>query len=285
MRIIDTSEDIFRAYVAGQFDLEKWKAYLDAVVPGAKELCLADLEEVLQAGYSWETDFLPVLNAVVRNPGKRNETVENFRRLTALLDRRILERFHRTVDADLILYLGLCSGAGWVTAVRGRQTVLFGIEKIMELDWCGEDRMTGLIFHELGHVYQAQYGVLRRKAESPRDRFLWQLFTEGIAMVFEQEIAGDPQAFHQYDGSWKRWCDEHASLIRDSFQNDLDTMTPENQRYFGDWVRFHGRGDTGYYLGARFVRFLMETEDFDRLILWGIPEVSEGFERFMQLAL
>ena len=62
-------------------------------------------------------------------------------------------------------------------------------------------------------------------------------------------------------------------------------MTPENQRYFGDWVRFHGHGDSGYYLGARFVRFLLETEDFDRLILWGIPEVCEGFGRFMQLAL
>ena len=36
MRIIDTSEDIFRAYEADRFDLEKWKAYLDAAVPGAK---------------------------------------------------------------------------------------------------------------------------------------------------------------------------------------------------------------------------------------------------------
>lgn len=285
MRIIDTSEDIFRAYEAGQFDLEKWKTYLDAAVPGAKELCLADLEEVLQAGYSWEEDFLPVLNAVVREPEKRREAAQNFRRLTALLDRRIRERFHRTVDADLVLYLGLCSGAGWVTTIRGRQTVLFGIEKIMELDWCGENQMIGLIFHELGHVYQAQYGVLSRETESPRDRFLWQLFTEGIAMVFEQEIVGDPQSFHQYDSGWKQWCDEHAALIRDSFQNDLDSMTPDNQRYFGDWVRFHGRGDTGYYLGARFVRFLMETDDFDQLISRSIPEVREGFERFLQLAL
>ena len=285
LRVIDCSETLLSAFTAGRFDLERWKAYADAALPGVKDLCLADLEEVLHAGYSWEKDFLPVLNAVARETEKRRQAAENFRLLTKRLDRRILERFHRTVDADLILYLGLCSGAGWVTPVRGRQSVLFGIEKILELDWYGPDPMTGLIFHELGHVYQGQYGVLHRQTKTPRERFLWQLFTEGIAMVFEQEIAGDRQTFHQYDSGWRQWCGEHIALIRDSFHEDLDSMTPENQRYFGDWVRFHGRGDTGYYLGACFVRFLMETEDFDRLIQWDLPAVQEGFERFMQLAL
>ena len=58
-------------------------------------------------------------------------------------------------------------------------------------------------------------------------------------------------------------------------------MNHQNQRYFGDWVRFEGQGDTGYYLGARFVRFLMQSEPFDRLIAWDLPAVREGFERFL----
>ena len=58
--------------------------------------------------------------------------------------------------------------------------------------------MKALILHELGHLYQEQYGVLRREFSTGRDRFLWQLFTEGIAMVFEQETVGDPQFYHLY---------------------------------------------------------------------------------------
>ena len=57
-------------------------------------------------------------------------------------------------------------------------------------------------------------------------------------------------------------------------------MTRENQRYFGDWVRFEGRGDIGYYLGTRFVRFLLQNDSFDQLIQYDIEKVKEEFERF-----
>ena len=50
--------------------------------------------------------------------------------------------------------------------------------------------MIGLMIHELGHVYQSQYGSLSYQENSMAEKFLWQLFTEGVAMVFEQEIVG-----------------------------------------------------------------------------------------------
>ena len=186
---------------------------------------------------------------------------------------------------DIILYLGLCNGAGWVTKVSGKTTVLLGIEKIIELDWCDIDDMNGLILHELGHVYQAQYGVLNRQLSSSRDQFLWQLFTEGIAMVFEQEIVGDSDYYHQDRAGWKNWCSQNIRLIRQSFFNDLDTMTEANQRYFGDWVSFNGYGDAGYYLGTRFVRFLLGYDCFDNLILYDINDVRKGFEKFLEVKL
>ncbi len=285
MNIIDTSARIPGVFSAGCFDLEKWKAYMDAFIPGAKQMCLDDMQETVSAGFSWQDDYLPVLNAVARDPVRYRKAVESFRRVTERLDERVTEKFTRSLDVDIILYLGLCNGAGWVAAVGGRRTVLLGIEKIMELDWCGTDDMTGLIIHELGHVYQDQYGVLERNPEAGPDQFLWQLFTEGIAMVFEQEIIGDPEYFHQDRDGWKQWCDTHAALIRQSFDSDLESMTQENQRYFGDWVSFEGRGDTGYYLGARFVRFLLKDNSFDRLILCDIQEVRDGYRRFLQSSL
>jgi hypothetical protein len=249
-------------------------------VPGAKDLCLNDMQEGIDAGFPWETSYLPVLDAVIKDKTKFDQVIESFNLITENLEEKIVKRFGKSVDADVILYLGLCNGAGWVTLVDGKTTVLLGIEKILELNWQDINHMTGLIIHELGHAYQDQYGILKREFDNNPDKFLWQLFTEGIAMVFEQEIAGSPEYFHQYDEEWKKWCDKNIDLIRKSFSDDLECMTNENQRYFGDWVRFEGYGDTGYYLGARFVRFLLGSDTFNNIICYDINDVKTGFERF-----
>lgn len=281
MRIIDTTDAISAVFASGSFQLADWEVYMDASLPDAKTMCLEDMQECLDAGFSWEDDFLPVLNGVQENEEKRMTAIRSFHEVADQLDKRILGRFGRTLDVDLILYLGLCSGAGWVVSLGGRETVLLGLEKILELDWHGVNAMTGLILHELGHVYQAQYGVLRRDIEDLPRQFLWQLFTEGVAMVFEQETVGDPESFHQYDEDWKQWCSRHEDLLRRSFYEDLQTMKHENQRYFGDWVRFEGYGDTGYYLGARFVRFLLRSDSFDRVIRYDLGQVKDGYDRFL----
>ena len=281
MNIIDATKDILGVYEKDRFSLDKWKSYMESNVPKAKEKCLHDMEDSLHSGLSWDKDYLPVLNLVPHNIDKLAEITGSFYKVTDNLSEIISAKFGRSLDADIILYLGLCNGAGWVTEIDNRTTVLLGIEKIIELDWSSVDAMNGLILHELGHVYQAQFGVLHRETDSSRDGFLWQLFTEGIAMVFEQEIVGDPDYFHEDIGGWKEWCSRNLSLIKQSFYNDLDTMTRENQRYFGDWVRFNGYSDVGYYLGARFVRFLLESDSFDNLISYDIDDVRNGFEAFL----
>ena len=230
-----------------------------------------------------ETSF--VLNSVFQNIDKCNEIKQLFYKITENLSKTITEKYNKSLDADIILYLGLCNGARWVTTINGKTTVLLGVEKNIELNWCGVDAMNGLILHELGNAYQDQYGVLHRKNDSLRDRFLWQLFTEGIAMGFEQEIVGDPEYYHQDNAGWKNWCSQNIRLIRQSFFNDLDTMTEANQRYFGDWVSFNGYGDAGYYLGTRFVRFLLGYDCFDNLILYDINDVRKGFEKFLEVKL
>ena len=65
MRIIDTSIDFPSVYDAEQFNLDNWNNYIDKWIPGAKELCLSDMRDCINAGYSWSEDYLPVLNAVL----------------------------------------------------------------------------------------------------------------------------------------------------------------------------------------------------------------------------
>ena len=263
-----------------QFDLEKWKSYIDYSLPGAKNICLTDMKEGLDSGLLWKKDYLPVLNAVISNSEAIKNTVSSFHRVADTLEEKVISKFSRTVDVDIILYLGLCNGAGWVTPVDGRLSILLGIEKIIELNWSDPDAMNGLILHELGHVYQSQYGVLTRELSDSADRFLWQLFTEGVAMTFEQIIIGSFEYFHEDKNGWKTWCDANIKHIADSFKNDLHSMNRSNQKYFGDWVRFEGYPDTGYYLGARFVQFILKQDKFDNVINYDITAVRNAFEKF-----
>ena len=57
-------------------------------------------------------------------------------------------------------------------------------------------------------------------------------------------------------------------------------MDNQNQRYFGDWVDYCDKGDVGYYLGARFVHYLLESYKFDDLINLNIEKVCELFDQF-----
>lgn len=51
--------------------------------------------------------------------------------------------------------------------------------------------MSGLIYHELGHVYHKQFGRFQQHSDSDGRNFVWQLFAEGIAMYFEQVLVLD----------------------------------------------------------------------------------------------
>ena len=282
MVFLDLTADLDGLYPDGEFRLDNWKEWTNKRFPALTDLCLADLDESLAKGLSWEEDYLPVLNGLIGKPETVNRIRTSFASVCTGLEEKIRKAFGRVPDALVCLYPGLCNGAGWVTEVNGQTAVLLGIEKIAELDWCGKDDMNGLIVHELGHVYQKQFGVLSRTFGRTEDAFLWQLFTEGVAMVFEQEVIGNPSYFHQDRNGWKDWCAKHVKEIASDFVKDLPKMTGANQRYFGDWVSYRGQPDAGYYLGAEFVRHAMEKTSFDQLIGWTVEEVRDAFAAFLQ---
>lgn len=281
IRTIDASQAIPEIYTAAGFDYSKWEAYINAIYKDSAHIFTDEVKQYLESGqYTFEKDFLPILNAV---PGNPNLPIlrADFSAVTDGLDQRVTTCFGRTLDVDIVLYLGLCVAAGWVTRMDGGYVILLGVEKILELGWHGMDDMYGLIYHELGHVYQSQYGVLERESASSAENFVWQLFTEGIAMYFEQALTGDPRYYHQNKGGWLTWCEDHFQQLLSDFHADLPTMTQFTQRYFGDWCSYHGYGDTGYYLGARFVRYLTETRPFDGLLGLEIKEVYDLYTEFV----
>ena len=98
---------------------------------------------------------------------------DSFVAVTDKLAENIGRLFENGVETDIILYLGLCNGAGWATSLDGRDAVLLGIEKIIELNWQDESAMQALIFHEIGHIWHKTYGNLYRGRLGQRAKIHW----------------------------------------------------------------------------------------------------------------
>ena len=78
MNIISTYKDMESIFDTESINIENWKAYMDKCVPGAKEMCIADMQECVDAGFSWEKDFLPVLDFVRKNPVICEQAIKSF---------------------------------------------------------------------------------------------------------------------------------------------------------------------------------------------------------------
>ena len=205
IKIIDTFAQINDLFEDGKFILDKWKTYMNSIYDNAANLVIDDMKECLDSGdYVYEKDILPIINAVYRHPDLEL-LYSSFCRVTEGLNKKVLDCFGHDVDIDIVLYVGLCNGAGWVTNINDRDVILLGVEKILELNWLDEASMCGLIYHELGHAYHTQYGDFNQQSDISEQNFVWQLFTEGIAMYFEQILVNDFNYYHQDKNGWLEW--------------------------------------------------------------------------------
>ena len=281
IKIVDTYSQIKTLFNDGAFDIDKWELYVNAIYHNSAHIFKDDLREYLVSGsYVYEKDILPILNAVYENP-KLQTLYSSFCNITDDLNEKTLDCFGRELNVDIVLYMGLCNAAGWVTTINGQDVVLLGIEKILELNWCDVSSMYGLVYHELGHIYHKQHGIFYQCSNNSGRNFVWQLFVEGIAMYFEQTLVNNPNYYHQNTNGWLEWCDNHYKQILADFYSDLPTMTKSNQKYFGDWVSYHGKRDVGYYLGTKFVRQLCYKYDLTQLINLTIDNVFQEFSSFV----
>ena len=280
IKIIDTFSQIDSLFDNKTFNLKTWKKYINSIYDHASNIFENDLKEYLNSGnYVYEKDILPIINNVY-NHSSLKTLHASFISVTQNLNKRIMDCFEHEINIDVVLYVGLCNAAGWVTNINGKDVILLGIEKILELNWYDEDSMRGQIYHELGHVYHKQYGIFNQCSDNSSQNFIWQLFSEGVAMYFEQILVNDLNYYHQNINGWLNWCDTHFQQILADFQSDLPKMTRFNQKYFGDWVNYCGKGDVGYYLGTKFVQHLCGKYSFEYLIKMKIDDISQEFFKF-----
>lgn len=274
MKIIDTYCAACAVFSQGHFDLHVWRRYADGIAPGLAEKVEQDAYE-----YDYERDVLPVLERFFRSAEIRKQAHASFLSATHELQERIYKVLHTEIDVTLLLYLGLCNGAGWATDLHGRPAVLLGLEKIVELGWHTECAMAGLIYHELGHTWHMQQRHGKKEAKTPRDKALWQLYAEGVAMYCEQLLVGDFDFFHQDANGWLDWCRRNRAMLFAEYRRRVDAGESAAP-FFGDWNTFLGQADVGYYLGAEIAASLAEQYGLELLANLDLDIVYAEISKF-----
>lgn len=275
MRLWNTCESIVRQFSGRAFDLTAWREYAAQLSPELPAKCEEDA-----AMYDFGRDVLPVITAALENRDKLTQVRASFEAVAAELEERVHCLFgSREPEMTILLYLGLCNGAGWATTLDGRDAVLLGIEKIIELDWCDFEKLRALIYHEVGHIWHKTAGCLDFPVAGQREQSILQLYQEGVAMVCEQLLCGDDNYYHQDRNGWLAWCRKGEIGIRREYLNRLNAGK-STQDFFGDWCSYNGHADVGYFLGCQFVRDLLKHYSLEEVAALPYAVLDMAFERY-----
>lgn len=269
VRIIDTFQNIDMCFTDTEFSKEKWNQYISYYLPYAKEMIEKDGAE-----YNFEEDVLPVLNAVYDKKEEIIKLHDSFLRLMNNIEEKIRQKLQTTIDAVVVFYLGLCNGAGWVVSFSNMPHILLGIEKIIELNWYNENEMKGLIYHELGHVWHKQNRTVTFPSlNTSKDKALWQLYSEGIAMYCEQLLCDNDQFYHQNKNGWLNWCNENRILLFEEYIRVIENQE-SHQKFFGDWCNYLNVSDIGYYLGCELIKIACKTRTRSQILDLSLSEIE-----------
>ena len=272
MKIINTCDKIKSVFSDG-FSIDLWRKYAEEISKELPSKCENDAK-----GYDFNKSVLPVLEAAL-NEEKLDFVSRSFQTVIDTLNDNLSKLFDKEPDINIILYLGLCNGAGWATTLDGKDTVLLGIEKIIELDWGDETNMRALILHEIGHLWHKLNGNLHIPEYTKRRKGIAQLYCEGVAMVCEHILCGDDDFYHQNKDGWLDWCYKNENQIKREYLRRLDKKESV-QDFFGDWCSYNGYSDVGYFLGCRFVEYLMKTYSLKEIANMKYRALNKAFTEF-----
>ena len=276
LSIIDTFSHIRSCFPSGQFSLPEWQKYAAGIAAEFPGKIMDDI-----ACYRFEEEILPVVQNVCASWEELEFAHSSFQSAAAKISEQLTQKFHTDLDVCVVFYLGLCSGAGWATTLNGKPAVLLGAEKILELKWVDPDRMFALIAHEIGHIWHRAMGGAFGQAGAAEDKAVFQLYSEGVAVWFEQCLYGQDDFYLENHDGWLDWCTAHHAEIKREFWRRI-RQKESVQIFFGDWARYRGYSDVGYYLGSRFVRWLLGKYPVSEALSLSIPKLKQEYQIFTE---
>ncbi|MGB9824739.1 MAG: hypothetical protein ACPLN0_01740 [Candidatus Hydrothermia bacterium] len=171
---------------------------------------------------------------------------------------RKIQQYFEINNYNIVIYVGLENGAGWVTEFMGKPSLLFGLEAISELRWY--EKLQGLIAHEFGHL--VHWHLRGENIEKFENEPIFCLYVEGFAQRIEDLIMGRP--WHVEEEGWFNWCEENEAILKREFLRRIKEREALNP-FFGYWYELFGKRFTGYYLGYKFILWLEEQHTLEEI--------------------
>lgn len=277
MKIINTCDKIKSVFADG-FTIDLWRKYASEISKELPSKCEKDAKE-----YDFYKSVFPILEASL-SAEKIDFVSRSFQTVIETLNENLTKLFDTEPDINIILYMGLCNGAGWATTLDGKNTVLLGIEKIIELNWGDDANMRALILHEIGHLWHKTNGNIHIGEYSKRGRCIAQLYCEGVAMVCEHILCGDSEFYHQDKDGWLSWCYKNENEIKREYLRRLNEIESV-QDFFGDWCSWRGHSDVGYFLGCRFIENLMKSYSLKEIARMRYRLLNKAFTEFVNTVI
>lgn len=108
------------------FSISEWKECINDLVDSDENIFISDMNEMINLDhYSFYKVFLPIPNNALRNEDKINDLVKIFYDVTL---EKLYNDFGKSVDVTIVLYLGLCNGAGWAVSLSNKQYILLEVK-------------------------------------------------------------------------------------------------------------------------------------------------------------
>lgn len=261
INIIDTFKD-YEICFHGKLDLsiedkiDLWEKCYISKYPELEKKCKDSYDA---KGYSWRTIAREkVFNRTEKDFNKMICAYRNILIALKNINTRAEEVFDLDLDINLVLYCGLCNSAGWVDTYNSKRAILYGIDKIAELNWHTTEKIESLISHELCHVVHFQIrGEDNLPGNVSRNNYnkgIWSLYEEGFAQFFQYKLLGK-----EVDSRGRAWIEECRINERQLKKLYLEALHDEmkgTRDFFGDWFKVLGISDVGYFLGAELIRKL-----------------------------
>lgn len=224
--------------------------------PELEKKCKDDYEN---CGYKWrDIAHSRVFNRTKNDFSKMKEAYDNIMLTLDGINDKVKKVFGLNLDINIVLYVGLCNSAGWVDYYEGKRAILFGIDKIAELNWHTVEKLEPLVAHELCHVIHFE---LRGKdnlpdsvERTPYNIGIWRIYEEGFAQFYQNKFL---LSEHDCRGDeWIKKCILNKKKLKNMYLKALLDEQIGVRDFYGDWFEVLGISDTGYFLGAELIKEL-----------------------------
>lgn len=259
IKIIDTFKD-FRGNFENNLNLsiDKKIELWERTYKEYPELFTKLKDDYIQDGYDWiKIAKTLVFNKTEENFSKMLEAYQNILFVLDFINEKAQHVFNIDIDINIVLYSGLGNSAGWVDTYDNKTAILYGIDKIAELEWQDLKSIESLIAHELCHVvhfYIRKKENLIDNYESIYDYGIWRVYTEGFAQFYQFKLIDS--CIDSRGEEWLNVCDSNLNKLKGLYLNSLYDNKIGSKYFFGDWYEVEGISDAGYYLGQKFIEQL-----------------------------